>query len=210
MGYFLRKNWGEELTLYGFYYNMKDSLNKQFSQIYDQYIDKIYRFVYLKVNSQEIAEDVTSKVFIKAWEYYQKEEIYPVKSASQSEAVSREAGQFDRVKNPGAFLYQIARNAVVDHYREKGRTNIVSVDASPEIVDPGENAQNKAILSADINIVKKAIQKLKKEHQDIIIWHYLEDMPIDNIAKLMDKPAGTVRVMLHRGLKDLKDIVQES
>jgi RNA polymerase sigma-70 factor, ECF subfamily len=167
-----------------------DSLNEQFGQIYDQYIDKIYRFVYLKVNSQEIAEDVTSKVFIKGWEAFQ--------------------GQNTEIKNPGAFLYQIARNAVVDHYREKGRTMVVSADASPEIADPGENAQDKAVLSADINTIKKSIKKLKKEHQDIIIWHYLEDMPIAHIAELLDKPAGTVRVMLHRGLKDLKDIIQES
>jgi len=166
-----------------------DSLNKQFSQIYDQYINKIYRFVYLKVNSQETAEDITSKVFIKGWESYQKQGL--------------------DIKNPGAFLYQIARNSVVDYYREKGRTKTISSDDGPEIVDPGEDAQNKAILSADINIIKKSIQKLKKEHQDIIIWHYLEDMPIADIAELLDKPAGTVRVILHRGLKDLKDIIQE-
>ena len=167
-----------------------DSLNEKFGKIYDQYIDKIYRFVYLKVDGQEIAEDITSKVFIKGLEAFQspKEEI----------------------KNPGAFLYQIARNAVVDHYRDKGRTRVVSADASPEIADPGTNAQDKAILSADIDTIKKAIQKLKKEHQDIIIWHYLEDMPIANIAQLLDKPAGTVRVMLHRGLKDLQDIIKES
>lgn len=165
-----------------------DSTNEQFSQIYDQYIDKIYRFVYLKVNSQEIAEDITSKVFIRGWEAFQspKEEI----------------------KNPGAFLYQIARNAVVDHYRERGRTKTISADASPQIADLGVNAQDKAILSADVSIIKKAISKLKKEHQDVIIWHYLEDMPIAGIAELLGKPEGTVRVILHRGLKDLKDIIE--
>lgn len=166
-----------------------ENLNEQFSQIYDQYIDKIYRFVYLKVNSQEVAEDITSKVFLRGWESFQ--------------------GGVDKIKNPGAFLYQIARNAVVDHYRAKGRTNIVSVDASSEIVDPGTDAQDKAILSADINIVRTAIQKLGKEHQDIIIWHYLDDMPIAEIAKLIGRPEGTVRVMLHRGLKDLKDLVKK-
>jgi RNA polymerase sigma factor (sigma-70 family) len=71
------------------------------------------------------------------------------------------------------------------------------------------NFINAAVKTKD-DFVKKAIQKLGKEHQDILIWHYLEDMPIADIAKLVDKPAGTVRVMLHRGLKDLKDIVQES
>lgn len=165
------------------------NINEQFSLIYGQYIEKIYRFVYLKVNSQETAEDLTSKVFLKGFEAY------------------KEGGD---IKNPGAFLYQIARNAVVDHYREKSRIKVIPADFSPEIVDPGTNAQDKAILSADMSIVKTAIQKLKKEHQDIIIWHYLDDMPIDDIAKLLDKPAGTVRVILHRGLKELKDIIQES
>ena len=86
----------------------------------------------------------------------------------------------------------------------------MSVDASPEIVDPGTDAHDKAILSADISNLKNSIQKLKPEYQDVIVWHYLDDMPISNIAELLDKPAGTVRVMLHRGIKDLKDIIQES
>ena len=116
----------------------------------------------------------------------------------------------EEIKNPGGFLYQIARNAVVDHYRAKGRTKTISVEVSPEVADPGTSVQDKAILSADIGIIKKAIQKLDKERQDIIIWHYLEDMPIANIAELLGKPAGTVRVELHRGLKELKGLIQES
>ena len=159
----------------------------QFSQIYDQYIDKIYRFVYLKVNSQDVAEDVTSKVFIKAWKAFCEPNFV--------------------LKNSGAFLYQIARNAVIDHYREKGRQKTVSVDAGQEIADPGTNAQDLAILSADVEVIKKAIQKLDKEQQDIIIWHYLDDMPIADIATLLGRPEGTVRVMLHRALNDLKDLV---
>lgn len=167
---------------------MDKHLNEQFSRIYDEYIEKIYRFVYLKVNSQEAAEDITSKVFLKGWEAYSAKEV----------------------KNPGAFLYQVARNAVVDHYRAKGRTNVVSVDFSPEIVDDGTSAYDKAVLSADIGSVRDSLSRLKKEHQDIIIWHYLEDMPISEIAKLIDKPEGTVRVMLHRGLKDLRGFINEA
>ncbi len=171
-----------------------DSLQEQFSGIYDDYIDKIYRFVYIKVSSREIAEDITSKVFTKGWEAFQ----------------SGPKGAPSDVKNPGAFLYQIARNAVVDHYRDKGRAMVVSVDASPEIIDPGTDAHDKAILSADINNLKNSIQKLKKEQQDVIVWHYLDDMPIASIAELLGKPAGTVRVMLHRGIKDLRGLINES
>ncbi|TSC95175.1 MAG: RNA polymerase sigma-70 factor, ECF subfamily [Parcubacteria group bacterium Licking1014_1] len=113
------------------------------------------------------------------------------------------------IKNPGAFLYQIARNAVIDYYREKGRTKIVSVENAPQIADPSASLHDKAILNSDISIIKIAIQKLKKDYQDIIIWHYLDDMPIAEIAKTLDKPAGTVRVMLHRGLKALKKEIEE-
>lgn len=164
-----------------------DELREQFSQIYDEYIGKIYRFVYVKVNSQEIAEDLTSKVFVRGWEAYQK--------------------QGSNIENPGAFLYQIARNAVVDHYREKGRANVVSSEVLPEIPDSADNIHERAAISADINAVKACLSKLKPEHQDIIIWHYLEDMTIAEIAKMTGKPAGTVRVILHRGLKELKKFV---
>ena len=92
-----------------------DSENEQFIRIYDQYIDKIYRFVYLKVNSQEIAEDITSKVFLKGWENYR--------------------GEPKKIENMSAFLYQIARNSIVDHYREKSKTKIVSTDFASKIAD---------------------------------------------------------------------------
>ena len=166
-----------------------NDINEQFSSIYDEYIEKIYRFVYLKVNSEEIAQDITSKVFMKGWESFKNK---------------------TDIANIGAFLYQIARNAVIDHYREKARSKVVPQDSVAELADLGTNLQDKAILNADIAIVKTAISKIKDDYQDIIIWHYLEDRPIADIAKTLDKPEGTVRVMLHRGLKDLKDIINES
>ena len=166
-----------------------ENLSEQFSQIYDQYIDKIYRFVYLKVNSQEVAEDITSKVFTRGWDAFK--------------------AQPNAIKNPSAFLYQIARNAVIDHYREKGRSKIVSSEISPELIDPGTTAYEKAILSVDVSLVRTAILGLKKEYQDVLIWHYLEDMSIAQIAENLGKPAGTIRVILHRGLKELKGLIKE-
>ncbi len=161
-----------------------DNLNEQFGQIYDQYIEKIYRFVYLKVGSQEIAEDITSGVFLNGWESYQKNQ---------------------EIKNMGAFLYRIARNSVFDHYREKGRTKIFSTDSVPQIADQRVNLHEKAVLSSEFEIIKSALSNIKKEYQDVIIWHYLEDMSNEQIADILDKPVGTVRVMIHRGLNALKD-----
>jgi len=62
----------------------------------------------------------------------------------------------------------------------------------------------KAVFNADISAIKSAIGNLKDEYQDVLIWYYLEDMPAEQIAELIQKPAGTVRVMIHRGLEALK------
>jgi len=160
-----------------------ENLKEQFSLIYDQYIEKIYRFVYLKVSSREMAEDITSRVFLKGWESYQSHKD---------------------IRNPGSFLYRIARNMVVDHYRDKGKARVISDENVPQIADSKVNIHEKAILNAEIETIKVAIGKLKKDYQDVIIWHYLEDMPVAEISQIIDKPAGTIRVMIHRGLEMLR------
>ena len=167
-----------------------DSLEEQFSKIYDEYIQKIYRFVYLKVNSQDTAEDITSKVFTKAWQAFKAQ------------------NPNSEIRNISSFIYKIASNSVVDYYRQKGRAITVSATDLPEMADKAENAQNKAILSADLEVVKRALLKVKKEHQDVIIWHYLDDMPIAQMADILGKKEGTVRVMLHRGLKELQSVIK--
>lgn len=164
-----------------------DSINKQFGDIYDQYIDKIYRFIYIKVNNQETAQDIASKVFLKAFEAYKKPNA--------------------KIDNVGAFLYRIASNAVIDFYRERGRTNVVSSEVIAEVADNREDIYEKAIFGADVTAVKIAILKLNQDQQDLIIWHYLDDISIGEIAEIQGKPAGTIRVALHRALKSLRDIM---
>jgi len=163
---------------------MKGDLRKKFGQIYDQNVDKIYRFVFLKVNSQEIAQDLCSETFLRTWQKFKQGERNPI-------------------ENPGAFLYRTARNLVIDHYREKGRAQVVSVDAMP-IEDPRENLEERAILSSDLNMVKTALADLKEDYQDVIIWHYLDDLPISEVSKLLDRSEEATRVLLHRALKSLR------
>lgn len=170
---------------------LMNSSREQFSRIYDEYIEKIYRFVYLKVSSKEVAEDIASRTFLKGWEAYQKDQ--------------------KSIKNINAFLYKIAGNMVIDHYRERSGTKVVGSEYFPKMVDVKTDLYEKAVLGADIEEVKDAISKLKKEYQDVLIFHYLEDMPVEEISAILEKPPGTVRVMIHRGLKSLKDeLIQEA
>jgi len=156
---------------------------KIFSSIYDKYVDKIYRFIFIKVSSQEIAEDLCSETFLRGWQVFKERED---------------------IENPPAFLYQIARNLIIDHYREKGKAKIVSAEYTP-IVDPREDLEEKANLSSDLEEVRRSLANLKGDYQDVIIYRYLDELSVPEIAKILEKSEGTVRVTLHRALKALKN-----
>jgi len=160
---------------------------KAFSKIYDKWVDKIYRFIYLKVNCQEIAEDLCSEVFLRGWENFKE--------------------NHNDIENPSAFLYQIARNLVIDHYREKGRTQFVSSDNVP-VADPRTDLEEMAKDGSDLEIIKSAINNLKDEYKEVIILRYLDDLSNAEISEITDKSEGAVRVMISRALKALKNEVE--
>jgi len=155
--------------------------NKLFSHFYDQYIERIYRFVFFKVNSHEIAEDLTSETFTRTWEVFQRQNI----------------------KNPSAFLYTTAKNLVIDYYRQKGRMQVISAE-NASIIDPAQDLEEKMKLDSDIEYIRKALIGLKEDYQNVIIWHYLENLPISEVANLLDRTEENTRVLLHRALQSLK------
>ncbi len=156
---------------------------KEFSKIYDKYIEKIYRFIYLKVNSEEIAQDLCSETFLKGWESFKNNQ---------------------NIENPSAFLYRIARNLVTDYYRQKGRAQIVSTEFT-SITDPNPSLEERMTLNSDLEQIKTVLVDLKEDYQNVIIWHYLDDLPIPEIAKMLNKSEENTRVLLHRALKSLKN-----
>lgn len=161
--------------------------NEEFSEIYDRCINKIYRFIFVKVNSKEIAQDLSSETFIKGWEAYKKN---------------------PKIKNPSAFLYKIAGNLVIDYYRQKGKNQFVSPEFV-SIADPNPGLEEKAALSSDLEGVKAVLADLKDDYQNVIIWRYLDELTVPEVAELMNKSEDAVRVTLHRALKSLKGKIEE-
>ncbi len=160
-----------------------DNSQKKFSKIYDQYISRIYRFVFLRVNSRDIAQDLTSETFTRAWDRF------------------KAGNPGSEVKNWAGFLYQIARNLVTDFYREKGKIQIISASY---VADPAMGLEEKAFLSSEADQIKAALSKLGEEQQEIIIWRYLDGLSNKEIAEILNKPEGTVRVIVHRALEALR------
>jgi len=157
-----------------------------FEQLYDLYIDKIYRFIYFKVSNVSDAEDLTSQTFLKIWQLVLEGKI--------------KGGQSFQ-----AFLYKVARNIVIDSYRiSRKREGTVSLDEAMNIAD-AHTVEQEVGEKMEKEEIEARLKKLKREYQEVIILHYLNELSIKEIADILDKKKGNIRVMIHRALKALKD-----
>ena len=155
-----------------------------FGLLYDKYQPQIYRFIYLKVSHREEAEDLTHQVFFKAWQ---------------------NIGNYQMKGLPfSSWLYRIARNDVIDHYRtRKANLDIESVD-EPAVKDLTEQKIDDNIK---LESVRKAVLQLNHEQQDVILMRFVEELSFGEIAKIMDKSNGAVRILQHRAIRNLKKIL---
>ncbi len=169
---------------------IKKGDNEAFGEFYDFYAPKIYRFVRLKVDSQETAQDLTSEAFLKIWQYlYEQKKI-------------RERFQ--------ALLYKITRNLIIDFYRAKSVREILIEDDLEEFsnIESEEVSDELVFHKEEIKQIKNALAQVHPNYQDVIVWHYLEELSISEIAEILDKNEGTIRVLLHRAVRALRDVIE--
>lgn len=157
-----------------------------FSALYDHYIDSIFKFIYFKVKNEH-AEDLTELVFIKAWE-------------NRSKYKSK-LGTFS------SWLYTIARNTVIDHYRVFKEFS----ELHDYLPDESESSNPKLIAQEKINAEKlrEAINKLPEAYRDILLLRFIEDMEYEEIANMLGKSEGSIRITQFRAIKELRIILEK-
>ena len=159
-----------------------------FAPLYDHYQPMIYRFVFVKVGRREDAEDITHQVFLSAWQNIvnYKHRGHPFSS----------------------WLYQIARNQVVDHYRAK-KSEVSLEKMDPDYFVAPAIAHFDLVTKLEMEKVRAAITKLKPEYQDVVILRFIEDLPLKEAAQAMEKSEGAVKLMQHRAVKELQRMLGE-
>ena len=161
---------------------------KKFAKIYDKLVDKIYRFVFLKVGSEEVAEDLTAQVFAKGWERFSTGED---------------------IRNPSAYLYQMARAEIANHFRQNSKFKLVSAETN-QLADPQPGIEERQQGQSEIEALRTCLAKLNDDYQNVLIWRYLDGYSNKEIARMLEKSEGAVRVMLHRGLKELRQKMENN
>jgi RNA polymerase sigma-70 factor (ECF subfamily) len=159
-----------------------------FGVLYDRYVDQVYRYTFYRVRNEAEAEDVTSEVFMRALRAIPKYE-------------PRQAFL--------AWLYRIARNAIIDRSRRRANRQQVSFEdalAHPnadQIVNPDEGL----LAGSDAAAVRKAMQQLTPLQQEILVLRYVEGFDTKMISKLVGKRDGTIRGIEFRALNALRALI---
>lgn len=165
-----------------------------FGEIYDLYVSAIYRFVFFKINSREQAEDLTSEIFLKIWDYLTLEE----------------KDNF-RIEDFRPFIYKVARNIVIDYYRKQSKKQEVAFteDNVLPISDQQRNLFGKLYKQSQINDLYKLLSKLKSEYREVLALRYIEEFSIAEISSIISKSKGATRVLLHRALNTLRELYEQ-
>lgn len=166
----------------------KEGDDKAFGVLYDRYVPRIYRFIFLKVHRKQDAEDVTHQVFLNAWENVKRYEFrgFPFSS----------------------WLYRIASNAVIDFYRTS--RNHQPLESVPE--EMFAETTNEASLLDDafhLKVIRTALHNLDPDQQTVLILRFIDDWTNKEIAEFLGKSEGAVRVIQHRALKLLKKHIDD-
>jgi len=162
---------------------------KHFGHVYDVQVTKIYRYIRLKVNSREVAEDITAQVFERGWLVY-REGLDPDSHRPE-------------VKNLKALLYQLARHAIADYYRVESRREVVYL-GDRDLPEESSNLPEKAAKQEEMNTILGALNKINSDYQDLIIQRYLNGLSLEEIAGQSGRSIGAVKTALHRAREALK------
>lgn len=163
----------------------KNGDSRAFGYIFDAYFTPIYRYIYLRTGNKELTEDLAQTVFLK---------IY--KSINNYQDIG---------KNPLAYFFTVARNAITDYYKKK---KAILIDKPLENFISLKNEKLSPLHSIEEKekkeLIKFIIKQLNKNQQEIIILKFIEGLSNKEIAKLIGKKEDAIRQLQCRAIKNLR------
>lgn len=162
--------------------NPSDGLLDEFSDVYQEYKDAIFRHCYFRTLNREQAKDILQDTFIKTWQYL---------------------ASGHKIDNMRAFLYKVATNLIINDSRHK---KSVSLEALQEAgFDPGENDAGLERDYVEEERVMKLLRKIDEPYRSVVTLRYVEGLQPAEIAEIQGESANTISVRIHRGLQQIRD-----
>ncbi|MEU7893561.1 sigma-70 family RNA polymerase sigma factor [Nonomuraea sp. NPDC049152] len=158
--------------------------NDAFGTLYDRYLDLVYRYIYFRVGSHPLAEDLTSETFLRAL---------------------RRITDFTwQGRDFGAWLVTIARNLVTDHFKSsRYRLEVTTAEVLDVPID-GAHIPENAVVTAIINDrVLRAVRELNPEQQECVVLRFLHGLSLAETALIMGKKSGAIKALQFRAIRSL-------
>lgn len=157
-----------------------------YGTLYDRYVEALYRFIALKVRGREAAEDLTHEVFLVGWQKLPSYHEYGLRFSS--------------------WLYRIARNKVIDHYRRERPHDSLETLPEAQLISVGGPAEEME-RGMMITEVRNSLTRLNDDQRDVVIMRFIEGLTHEEIAEILGKTQGAVRLIQHRALENLRQSI---
>jgi RNA polymerase sigma-70 factor, ECF subfamily len=159
------------------------------SELYEQYRVSVFRYLYYRTSDPQVAEDLTSEVFIRMIRSLV--DYRPTNSTFQ------------------AWLIQIAHNLAVDHYRKKSNQTQSHTILEENLVT-GE-AQSTSSVERTLNAItlRQALTQINEDQRDVIVLRFVAGMPISEVAQALRKSENAIKALQRRGLDALRKILTD-
>lgn len=160
-----------------------------FGQLYDHYVSGVFRFVYYRVGSRQLAEDLTSETFARGL---------------------RSIQRFNwQGKDFGAWLTTIARNLVADHFKSSRSRLEVITEVIPENRTTVPSPEEDVLSLISNELLYEAVNQLPKEQRDCVLMRFIQGLTIAQTAAALGRSEGAVKQLQLRAIRGLAKIVSE-
>lgn len=166
---------------------MQERMEQLFFEAYEAHADAIFRHCFLRVSDRELAKDLMQEAFTRTWE--------SMRNGSNP-------------KNIRAFIYRVASNLVIDHYRKKKTYSLEELTEKTGF-DPSIDNTDHLINIIDAKHALAFLPKLPEQYRSVVILRYIDDFSPREIATITGEPENTISVRIHRGVKKLRELMEQ-
>ena len=160
---------------------------ESFGAIYEQYVGRIYNYVYYRTGNHHDAEDLTARVFYRA---------------------IRSIGSYqDRGLPISAWLYRIAHNLVANWHRDRSRRPEILLDEAVNLHATGEHPETSLVQNEEREYLLNIIRTLPAERQQLLILKFVDHLSNAEIGQIMGRTEGAVKSLYHRTLLSLREVL---
>lgn len=163
--------------------------DKDFEELYLEFSDKIYKYIFWQIRDPYLAEDFTGEVFTRLWKNWK-----------------RFKPDFSQ-----AFLFRTAKNILIDYWRKNKNRKEMSLETSVEQgIEPSydEDMIGEIQKNNDIKDLHDAIGELPENLKEVVVLRFIDDLPAKEVGEILGIAEGNVRVLQYRALKKLKEIIK--